>query len=170
MKKLLLPFFLLGSLLMIYIMMKTGATLKTPATPLGILNLEFAYKESKATAVINAWIPSGNINAARVNTYWDFVFLFFYSFFLFFACKQIAANLKGTVAKAGNLVAKAALLAGFLDILENAGMLYTLSGTVSDSIAFLTTFISVIKWILAVIAVLYVLTGALVLGYRKYMT
>jgi len=170
MKKLLLPFFLVGSLLMIYVMMKTGATLKTPATPLGILDLEFAYNDSKATAVINAWATSGNIAAAEINTYWDFVFLFFYSFFLFLACKQIAANLKGTVAKAGNLVAKAALLAGFLDILENAGMLYTLNGTVSDSIAFLTAFFSVIKWILAIIAVLYTLTGALVLGYRKFMT
>jgi hypothetical protein len=155
---------------MIYVMMTTGAALKTAATPLGILDLEFAYNEIKAVAVVNAWASAGSIAAAKINTWWDFVFLFFYSFFLFFACKKIAANLKGMVSKAGNMIANASLLAGFFDILENSGMLYTLNGSISDSVAFLTAFFSVVKWILVIIAVLYVLTGTLVLGYRKFMT
>ena len=167
MKKYTIPFFLVGSLVMVYVMTKTGAPLKTPGTPHGILNLEFAYNTTKATAVIDAWAPSDNIAAAKLNTWLDFLFLLFYSPFLFFAGKKIAGTFNGTVAKAGRLIARGALLAGFLDILENIGMLLSLNGHISGSTAFLTIFFSVIKWALALIAVLYVLTGVLVLGYRK---
>ncbi|MEO6540172.1 MAG: hypothetical protein ABIN74_04235 [Ferruginibacter sp.] len=170
MKKLLLPFFFIGSMAMIVVMAKTGATLKTPAAPMGILDLEFAYNSAKTTPILNSWAPAANtdnIAAAKTNTFWDFLFLFFYAGFLFLACKKIASALKGPVEKAGNLIAKAALLAGFLDIIENAGMLLTLSDRGSSTVAFCTTFFSVIKWVLALIAVLYVLTGLLVLAYRK---
>ncbi len=168
MKKYALVFFLMGSLVMVFVMDKTGAPLKVVGAPQGILSLEFAYNSTKTTEVIDAWKgPSDNIAAAKINTYYDFLFLFFYSIFLFLACVKIATNYKGILAKAGNLIAKGALLAGFLDVLENAGMLLTLNGSTSGSIAFCTTFFSVIKWALALTAVLYVLTGALVLAYRR---
>jgi hypothetical protein len=167
MKKYTIPFFLLGSLVMIYVMAKTGAPLKTASTPLGILDLEFAYNTAKTSSVINAWATSDNIAAAKLNTWLDFLFLFFYSFFLFFASKRIAGTFQGVVAKTGQLVAKGALAAGFLDILENMGMLIALNSHISGSIAFCTTFFSVIKWGLAIIAVLYVITGTLALAYRK---
>lgn len=156
---------------MMVVMAKTGAPLKTPATPLGILDLEFAYDSSKAAAVINAWMPvdasPGIIPAAKTNTYFDFLFLFFYSFFLFLACRRIADHSGGLIQKAGNLIASGALLAGLFDIIENLGMLVTLGGHVSGTIAFLTTFFSVIKWILALAAVLYMLSGMLMLLWRK---
>ena len=170
MKKLLLPFFFLGSIAMMVVMLKTSASLKTDATPMGIIDLEFAYNTTKTSAIINAWAPTAeldNIAAAKINTYCDFLFLFFYAGFLFLACKKIAAKITGPVAKAGNIIAKAALLAGFLDVLENAGMLLTLNNQGSSTVAFCTTFISIIKWGLALIAVLYVLTGLLVLTYRR---
>ena len=166
MKKYTIPFFLLGSVVMIYVMAKTGAPLKTPATLHGILDLEFAYNAEKTTVVINAWASLDNIVAAKLNTWLDFLFLFFYSLFLFFACKKIAGTFHGTVAKAGQLIAKGALVAGFLDILENMGMLIALNGHISGSIALCTTFVSVIKWVLAIMALLYVLTGVITLGYR----
>jgi len=170
MKNWLLFFFLGGTLAMMFVMVKTGATLKTDASPMGIIDLEFAYNISKAKAVLNAWAPThelDNISIAKTNTYWDFLFLFFYAGFLFIACKKIAITLKGPVSKAGNLIAWAAVGAGFLDVLENAGMLITLNGQLSSTVAFCTTCISIIKWGLVIIAVLYVLTGLLVLGYRK---
>jgi hypothetical protein len=170
MKKLLLPFFFLGTIAMMVVMSRTGAILKTPETPMGILNLEFAYSTAKTTPVINSWASLNKadvIAAAKNNTYWDFVFLFFYAGFLFLACKKIAAKISGPVSKAGNLIAKGALVAGFLDILENTGMLLTLSNQGSSNIAFATTFVSVIKWGLALIAVLYVLTDVIALVFRR---
>lgn len=135
---------------------------------MGILNLEFAYNMSKTAIVLQAWAPTpqlDNIAVAKINTGWDFIFLFFYAGFLFLACKKIASTYKS--ATAGNIIAGAAIAAGILDILENAGMLLSLHGHSSAAITFGTTFVSVIKWGLALIAVLYVLTGLLVLTYRK---
>ena len=81
MRKFFFPFIAIGSLVMVMVMSKTGATLKTPATPLGILNLEFAYNSAKADTILNAWQPDGkidNIEVAKFNTLLDFIFLFFY--------------------------------------------------------------------------------------------
>ena len=167
MKKLLLPFFFIGTIAMVLVMNKTGATLKTLSTPLGIIDLEFAYNAAKTISIINTWEQTNNITVAKINTYWDFLFIFFYAGLLFVACKKIAFNIKGYVAKAGNTIAKGAILAGFFDVLENAGMLLTLNNQGSETIAFLTTFSSVIKWGLVIIAILYSLTGLLVLAYRK---
>ena len=169
--RLLLSFFT-GFIIMMFVMAKTGTSLKTAATPHGILDLEFAYNTTKVNAVIKAWDwkPYHSIDKnsiARVNTYFDFIFLFFYAAFLFLACKRITQNIKGPFAMAGNIIAIAALFAGFFDVLENIGMLLSLHGHISGSIAFFTTFFSVIKWVLAGIAVLYVLTGALIIGYRN---
>ncbi|HEX2682887.1 MAG TPA: hypothetical protein VHL77_03080 [Ferruginibacter sp.] len=170
MRKFLLPFFLLGTILMMLVMSRTSATLKTPSTPLGILNLEFAHNTDKATWILNAWSPhdgTDNISAAKTNTYWDFLFLFFYAGFLFLACNRIATAIGGSMDKPGRIIARGALLAGLLDVTENAGMLFTLNGHVSSTITFCTTFVSVIKWCLALIAVLYLITGLLVLAYRR---
>jgi hypothetical protein len=156
MKKYSLLFLFIGTMLMIYVMATTGATLKTPATPNGILDLEFAYNTSKTTTVVNAWAPNNNIAAAKKNTYYDFIFLLFYSVFLFLMAKKIAA-IKNS--KAGLLIAKGALVAGVLDIFENAGMLYTLSGNASESISLCTTVFSVIKWLLALTAAVYCIVG-----------
>jgi hypothetical protein len=170
MQKLLLPFFLVGTVVMMLVMAKTGSTLKTPDTPLGIIDLEFAHNIHKVKSVLAAWAPTpelDNIKLAKINTWWDFIFLFFYSGFLFLTCKKMAVKIKGPVAIAGKMIAKGALLAGFLDILENAGMLLTLNDHSSSTIAFATTFVSVVKWGLAAIAVLYVLTGLIVFTFRK---
>jgi hypothetical protein len=79
---------------------------------------------------------------------------------LFFASLQIHKNFEGWFGKIGKRVAAGILFAGLLDILENGGMLLTLNGKGSDLIALFTAIVSAIKWLLAIIAVLYVLAGA----------
>ena len=148
-----------GTLAMIVVMAKTGATLKTPATPKGILDLEFAYNKAKASAVVNAWAgisPVNNIHAAKINTWFDFIFLLFYSLFLYHSCKLIAASFSGPLSITGHFIAKGALAAGLLDALENTGMLITLHGPISDTTTLLTFIFSIAKWMLALAAVLYV--------------
>ena len=167
MKKYSLLFLLIGTAIMIVVMTKTGATLKTTATPKGILDLEFAYNTSKVATVTTAWAGE-NINAAKTNTYLDFIFLIFYSLFLFFTCKKIARCSNGWFSKAGMLLANGALIAGFLDVLENVGMLYTLSGNYcSGTVALLTTTCSLIKWALALLAAAYCLAGLIYLISQK---
>ena len=172
MKLRLLLFFLTGSLVMLYVMAKTGQPLKTPVTPQGILNLEFAYNNDKVNTIVYNWTSINTVDtiaAAKQNTWLDFIFLFFYSGFLFLTAKRISGLFDGGFGKAGIFISKAALLAGFLDILENAGMLLSLSGSGSNTIAFCTTLFSVIKWGLALLAVLYVLTGGIGLLRNRFI-
>lgn len=170
MKKLLLPVFLLGTLTMIYMMADTGALLKTPAAKMGIINLELAYNTAKTTSILNSWAPTADIDrmaAAKFNTYSDFLFLFFYAGFLFLACRAIADSSIGAFTKWGHRIANATLVAGFADVLENTGILFSLNGLVSSIVSFCTAFFSVIKWSLVVIALLYIIIGLLALAYRK---
>ncbi|MBL0146890.1 MAG: hypothetical protein IPP48_15395 [Chitinophagaceae bacterium] len=167
MKKLTIPVLFIGTLVMITVMAKTGASLKTSTTPKGILNLEFAYDTVKTNTILNAWAATpavNNIEAAKNNTYYDFLFLSFYALFLFFICKKIAQL---NHSKIGLLIANGALAAGVLDIAENLGMLATLSNHSSNTIALFTTFFAAVKWVLAIIAVLYVLVGVVSLIMQK---
>jgi len=155
-------FLVAGTFVMIYVMSVTGKSLKTPATPLGILNLELAYNSSKINTVLIAWSGSGEnetnrISAAKKNTWLDFIFIFFYALFLFYSCITISDSFTGLTRSLGRFFAAGALNAGLLDIAENAGMLMTLNGFSSNSIALLTAICSAIKWSLALAALFYVL-------------
>ena len=164
MRKYSLLFFLIGALTMAVIVTIDGEPLKTKDTPLGILNLEFAYNSAKTATVLDAWVPNppdDRIAIAKHNTWLDFIFLFFYSIFLFLASTAISRVFGGWFGRIGKLIAKGAIVAGLLDTVENTGMLLTLSGKGSDAIALCTTICSVIKWALALLAVLYVMTAGL---------
>ncbi len=153
-------FLVAGTFIMMYIMASTGRTLNTTATPYGILNLELAYNNAKTQHILKAWAPGGsngidNIRVAIKNTWLDFIFLFFYSLFLFYTCKTIAESFKGFINKIGLFISMGALYAGLLDIAENAGMLFTLNGLSSGYISLFTAICSVMKWLLVLSALLY---------------
>jgi len=159
-----------GTFIMMTVMAKTGATLKTPATPKGILDLEFAYNQTKVATVVTAWSDNSSVNNIRVakeNTWLDFIFIFFYSLLLSQACSMIAISGQGFLFTMGRLLAKAALIAGLLDVLENIGMLITLSGNGSAICAALTAFSSILKWGIVILIVLYILITGLVISYTK---
>lgn len=155
---------------MLVVMAKTGATLKTTATPNGILDLEFAYDKEKTATVLNAWkgfLPADNILAAKVNTWLDFIFLCFYSLFLNKVCGMIAAKHKGFLFLAGKLLAAGSLTAGLLDVLENIGMLASLNGSVSNTVSLLTCIFAIAKWLLVLSAVLYISIAGCILLLKK---
>ncbi len=161
---------LAGTLAMIVLMAINGSSLKTPATPNGIIDLEFAYNASKASTVIKAWEGIGPVDnrfIAIMNTWLDFIFLVFYSLFLYQACKLLSGFFDGFLLNTGNFLAKGSLAAGVLDILENTGMLISLYGHISNGVALLTTVFSIIKWTLALAALMYILfTGSLLLYHK----
>jgi hypothetical protein len=163
-------FVTIGTLLMMIVMQQTGAPLKTAATPYGIINLEFAGNTDKATDVINAWQKTegpDNIQAAKLNTELDFIFLFFYSVFLHYGCRSVSRLHKGVMSSLGLMMANGAIAAGVLDILENIGMLLTLHGYLNNTVTMLTFSFSIVKWILALCALIYFLIGfALYLGRK----
>lgn len=155
--KIFFSFFLLACTIFVFLQMRpTGRKLKTADTPLGILNLEFAYDIHNTSKVLYAWRPDEKIEAAKKNTYIDFGLLFFYSLFLFYACLQLSKNFSGITCNIGIWLSKAALIAGGLDVIENIGMLITLGGNQSIFISLLTAICASVKWLLAVLAILYV--------------
>jgi hypothetical protein len=166
--------FFIGSLVMIYVMGKTGEGLnKQQGTPHGILNLELAYNQTKTAEVINAWAISASqhtdyISVAKTNTYWDFLFILAYAPFLYFTCKILSSGYKGIINKAGNKLAAGALVAGLLDCGENIGMLQTLCGSQSSFVPLFTTACSVVKWLLVIAAVLYILLAGAGFIYKKF--
>ena len=139
---------------------------------MGILNLELAFNSSNTATVLNAWAPNetvDNIAVAEKNTWLDFIFIFFYPIFLFLGSKAISGSFRGWFGRVGKLIAKGAIIAGLLDVVENTGMLLTLSGKGSGTIALCTSGSSSIKWALVLLAVLYVITGGIGL-WRARMT
>lgn len=163
-------FIIAGTLMMAYVMAESGKTLKTPETPQGIINLEFAHNRQRVNEVMMAWTFPGtnnidNISVAIQNTWFDFIFLFFYSLMLFYACRSISSAYNGILNKSGKLLAMGSLYAGLFDIAENAGMLFSLNGYTSDTIAFFTVCFSAIKWALVLTALSYIIiTGPVYLA------
>ena len=97
-KKIRRLFLFAGTLVMKVVIAKTGAPLKTPSTPEGILDLEFAYHKAAASVVVNSWAGTGGFNiirAAKVNIWLDFIFLFFYALLLYYSCNAIASSFDG---------------------------------------------------------------------------
>jgi len=165
-----LLFLFAGTMIMMVVMVKTGAPLKTALTPNGILDLEFAVNASETALVINAWknTPPGNrLELAKINTWLDFIFIFFYSFFLSQSCRSIAGSANGFLLLTGRFLTAGALAAGLLDIFENTGMLLTLNGHFSDSNSLLTFIFAVSKWGLVLAAIGYILIAGVWLLIQK---
>lgn len=158
-----IPLLFIGTIIMFVVMGKTSAPLKTSAKYKNIVCLELAYNSEKADDILKDW-ESANIEVAKINTYFDFIFIFCYALFLYFTSEKAA---RITNSKVGMSIARGTLWAGILDIMENAGMLITLSGNGSDAVAFATAFCSAIKWVLVVIAVVYLLVAILQLLFNR---
>ncbi len=173
MNKLYIPILIIGTIIMIVVMAKTGASLKTNDTPLGILNLELPFSKIKADSVITAWKNTtnstgiSNIEVAKTNTKWDFVFIVFYSLFLYLSATKLSNSFNGGFGKAGRQLGKASLVVAALDFIENLGMFKMLDGSITNGIAMFTSVCSTIKWLLAIIIVLYILLTAPLVLYNK---
>lgn len=173
MNKLLIPFFILGTIAMILVMGNTGKPLKTATTPSGILHLEFAYDTVQVNKTLAAW----NVNelpdkmaAAKTNTYWDFLFIFFYAGLMYLSAKKLSGIYReGTgFEKAGKRIALLALVAGLLDIIENGCMLQSLNGNIQNWLAKTATVCASVKFTFLLIAVLYICISLPLSAYAKF--
>lgn len=161
---------IIGTLVMFYVMSTTGKPLITNATPLGILNLEFAYHPQKIEQIMSAW--KNLIDTALINTYWDFLYLFFYAFLLVNICTFIHHRLTITYGKVGLLFGRLAILAAFLDGIENGFMLNVLNNNYNVTSLQLMVGASVLKWIIVLAVILYSLVGLMlvILKSKKFNT
>lgn len=158
-----LKILLAGTLLSILIMSYTGRPLKQSSSGFkSILSLEFANTAAKAEAVINTWQSESHggktlLEHARINTYWDFMFIFFYATTLFFAHRALPKSGNKSLQILFALLSVAAVIAGVLDIIENTGMLKSMDRIISDRNAGMTAGCARLKFILVSISIVSLL-------------
>lgn len=160
-------FLLAGTVIMMLVMNFSGKPLQTADTPSGIVELELAPTIAKANSILSSWenASADNYNiitSAKMNTWFDFAFLFFYSSFLYSCLLLLAASLSNKISLLLTRAAPVILFAGLMDIFENAGMLLTLSGYNSDLIVKITFTCSLIKWMIVLATLLLLIYASLV--------
>jgi hypothetical protein len=137
-------------------------------TPLGILNLEFAWNEDAVMQVKNAW-HGGVLKVAQQNIYIDFLYIIAYTAFFHLLCTGMAARLTGRLANWGRQLGKAVVMAGVFDIAENSLMLLSISQTPNNYTAVITCLFAGLKFAIIAMAIVYLLVGgiALAAGARR---
>lgn len=138
---------------MIFVMRNHGALLITPVSKAGIVSLEVAKTKETASAIINYWNENGLLRRAITNTYIDFIFIIFYSLFLYSYCFFISFKQKPWAATISRTLAIAALSAGLCDVFENYCMLQMMEQSVTSAYAFFSWLFAVIKFGLLIAAV-----------------
>ena len=141
-----------------------GVTLKTAATPGGILNLEFANSPAKLSEVLTAW----DLNIAKQNIWIDFLLIPSYVLLLSMLTAFCSNKWnKGFFEKLGSIIVRAVFVAGVLDIAENLLMLESIAGNYTPSSLWLTYYCASIKFLIVLLSVLYVLISIPVLLKTK---
>lgn len=147
----------LFSLLMILLLCWQGRELILPATPSGILALEFANTPEKLNYVLSFW----NKETVQVNILIDFFFVIVYTWFFVIAVTGSAAKWQQRyMVQFGAMGIRLAFLAGMLDIVENILMLQSIHGHYTVSSLQLTWYCAAIKFAIVIILFLYVLLTA----------
>lgn len=143
----------ISCMLMVVIMQWQGSGLKTPTAKRGILDLEFARTPELVQTTLTSW----DLSTVKMNIWLDFAFIVTYVVFLSLAAEITAGKWGGIrwLSQTGLLLARAAYLAGVLDIAENLLMLKTLSGNYDAISLQLTFYCATLKFLLAGLIIVY---------------
>jgi hypothetical protein len=154
MRKLLLA--MLATVVAFMVLRWESAPLITASTPTGILALEFCKSPVKADMILSAW----SIPVATWAVIIDFFFLAAYGAVFYFGSVTIASRLQNSRLRMfGHAMIGFSLIAPVLDIVENIGMLITLSGARSNWLLRLTCYAAWVKFACAAVVVLYLLVS-----------
>lgn len=143
-----------ATLLMMIIMRWQGSGLKTDVSPRGIVDLEFADTRQRLHELMMQW----DISVVKMNIWLDFLFIVAYVLFLSIAAELSALKWgPGIWQKTGLWLARAAYVAGVMDIAENLLMLQSVAGNYNNASLQLTFYCAAVKFVLAGLVVLYLL-------------
>ena len=130
---------LVGTVVMFLILRWQGKSLEIAEhSPAGIVSLELSATPAVAGQVLNAWDGS-NIQVARRNILLEFIFIFFYSWFYYTLCGNIAVRQDQAWSRVGVLLAIGSMVAALFNVFENILMLFTLRGAYSSFSLLATT-------------------------------
>ena len=128
----------------------------------GIIEFELAATAARAQEIVSGWGEEGR-SAARQSLLLDYPYLIFYGLFLAGACAAVAdrAAQRGQagLARFGRPMALAALGAAGADAVENAALLAVAGQHTDQPWPAIAALFAVIKFALAIAAMLYALVG-----------
>jgi hypothetical protein len=131
-----------------------GASLLTPVSSKGIVDLEMATKPSQIAILMGTW----DLQVVKMNIWIDFLFIVAYVAFLALAAEWASSNWKNQGMRIiGLTLARVAVVAGVLDIGENLLMLQTIAGNFTVVSLQMTHYFATIKFTLAAIVLIYLL-------------
>lgn len=152
-------------LIIIVLLRWQGASLTQPATPSGILSLEFANTPDKLELVFQSWMGS---SVANINICLDFLFIVAYTSFFLLAIEKACKQWQPVLAwKVRNTLSWLALLAAILDIIENILMLQTLNHQYNNYSLQVTWYCAFIKFSIVLVIVAYLLMSILIIFFGK---
>ncbi len=140
-----------------------GADLITLKTPRGILDLEFANSPAKLYDTLSAW----DILLVKQNIWIDFLFIPTYVLLLSLVSSICSNRWSGFFSRVGAIFARAAFVAGLLDIAENLLMLQSVAGNYTPSSLWLTYYCASLKFLIVLCLLSYFLISFPVL-FKKY--
>jgi hypothetical protein len=163
MKSTFLFFFLfVGTIAMIGVMRWHSAPLVLePHSKSAIVSLEFAKSKQRADQIVSSWTDAGVQQHAVNNVSIDFLFLFFYSLFLFAACYWFSFKQTGHVKRISQTISLFGLIAGLLDVIENYFLYQMLKFNASDIQIEITYWIALTKFLLVGIVTSWMLISLL---------
>jgi ABC-type Fe3+-siderophore transport system permease subunit len=163
----LLLFLFAGTIVMIAVMRWHGAPLETPVSKMGVVSLELAKTTEQSNIILHQWKQDQVVEQAIINTYIDFIFLIFYSLFLYAVCWSYSLRQQPPWASVSRILAMTALLSGLCDVIENYFMLQMLEQQVTETRAYLSWLFASIKFMLLIPVVLWSLICLPLLFRRK---
>lgn len=150
----------LATVIMFFILRWEGAPLMSAISPRGIVDLEFADTPQRFNELMN----SCNLSVVRGNIWLDFLFIVSYVLFLSLATEASALKWpEGKIRFIGFWLARAAYVAGIMDIAENLLMLQSISGNETVHSLHLTSYCAAIKFFIIGILLLYLIISLPVL-------
>ena len=156
--------FAIMTLLLLVIISYTGSPLNTEAAPMGIVSFELAGSGSRTEAILSSWDWNAKLHAA-FSLGLDFLFIPAYVAAFSLGCSLSSWSVRSRswpLAGTGNLLVWGVILAGLLDVIENASLLVILLGKVTSLWSRLASLCAGIKFGLLFLALVYILYGGIV--------
>ncbi|MEN8235843.1 MAG: hypothetical protein ABFR89_13085 [Actinomycetota bacterium] len=130
-----------------------------------IVALELAGTAERATEAVSGY----SVDAIRATIIWDFLFLALYAPALFCGALWARKQFRGrTGRRLGFPIAIGGIVAGLLDIIENAAMLAYLADPQGwNGWIPIATATAIPKFLLVLVAIVYIVVGIVLLAIRK---
>ena len=154
---------LAGTIISMYVLNAGGKLLITGEAPQGGVSLELPASPLAVDRILWSWDVRDTLEHARHQIEHDFVFIFFYSGLLIFACLRLHRRLQDAGVshweKYALLGGVAGAAAGLLDVVENFGMLKFIANygdrlSSSESLVHLVFASALTKFVLVGVSVL----------------